>query len=65
MALVALFCAGDGIEGLEQVQAFQLRTSRAGGLVRDGLVLHPIVHDLSGDATMVRQLCAFIFRGML
>ena len=65
MALVALFCAGDGIEGLEQVQAFQLRTSRAGGLVRDVLVLHLIAHDLSGDTTLVRQLCTFIFRGML
>ena len=26
MALVALFCAADGIEGLDPVQAFQFRT---------------------------------------
>jgi hypothetical protein len=54
MALIDLFCAADGIEGLDPVQAFQFRTSRGGGLVRDGLVLHPIAHDLSGDTTMVR-----------
>ena len=65
MAVVALFCAGDGIEGLDPVQAFQFRTSSGGGLVRDVLVLHPIAHDLSSDTALVRQLCAFVFRGML
>ena len=65
MAVVALFCAADGIEGLDPVQAFQFRTSSGGGLVRDGLVLHPVAHDLSGDTALVRQLCAFVFRGML
>ena len=65
MANVTLFCAADGIEGLGPVQAFQFRTSSGGWLVRDVLVMHPIAHDLSGDTTLVRQLCAFVFRGML
>ena len=65
MAVVALFCAADGIEGLDPVQAFQFRTSSGGGLVRDGLVLHPIAHDLSGDTTLFRQPCAFVFQSML
>ena len=65
MAVVTLFCAADGIEGLDPVQAFQLRTSSGGGLVLDGLVLHPIAHDLSSDTALVRQLCVFVFRAML
>ena len=47
MAVVTL----DGIEGLDPVQAFQFRTSSGEGLVRDGLVLNPIAHDLSGDGS--------------
>ena len=54
MAVVTL----DGIEGLDPVQAFQFRTSSGEGLVRYGLVLNPIAHDLSGDTALVRQLCA-------
>ena len=65
MANVTLFCSPDGVEGLGLVQAFRFRTSSGGGLVRDGRVLHPIAHDLSGDTTLVWQLCDFVFRGML
>ena len=62
MARVAVLCAGDGIEGLGPVQAVHLRTSRAGRFARDGRVLLPIAHDLSGYTTLFRQLCAFVFR---
>ena len=66
MAVVTLFCAADGIEGLDPVQAFQLRTSSGGGIVLDGRrTLHPIAYDLSSDTALVRQLCVFVFRGML
>ena len=65
MANVTLFCSADGVEGLGLVQAFRFRTSSGGGLVRDGLVLHPIAHDLSSDTALVRQLCAFVFWGIL
>jgi hypothetical protein len=65
MAVITLFRAADGIDGLDPVQALQFRTSSGGGLVRHVLVLHPLAHDLNGDTTLVQQLCAFVFRGML
>ena len=64
MAHFALL-AGDGIDDLRPVQGKHLRTSGAGRPVLGGLVLHQMAHDLCGDAALFRQLCIFIFRGML
>ena len=63
MAHVAFVGAGDGIEEPGPVQAEHFLTSRDGRLVLDGLVLLPFAHDLSGDTTLFRQLCVFIFLG--
>ena len=60
MAHVASVGAGDGIEELGPVQ---LVTSSPWRPVLDGLMLLPIARDLSGDATLFRQRCVFIFRG--
>ena len=65
VASVTFLCAADGINGLGPVQVVELCASRAGGFVLDSQVLLPIAHDLNCDSTLVRQRCAFVFRGML
>ena len=52
MAHFAILGAGDGIDNLRPVQGKHLRTSGAGRPVLDGLVLHPLTHDLRCDAAL-------------
>ena len=51
----SLVCAGDGIDNLRPVQGKHLGTSD-GWSVLDGLVLHPMTHDMRCDAALFRQL---------